>query len=197
MGTIHLMICLVSPSKSDGELPNMQWIYQFSQQKLSWAILAVSALGLLLAALYFQHMMGLQPCINCIYQRTAVIGILVAGIIPLIYMHFATRILAFFVWAYSCIQGIIVARAHLDIIFSKSPFPAICDIVPKFPTFMPMHEWVPSIFAATGSCNENSWQFLGLGMANWLQIIFSVYLVILGVVLVAQLWCRFISPKSN
>lgn len=175
----------------------MHWIYQFSQQKLSWAILAASALGLLLAALYFQHMMDLQPCINCIYQRTAVIGILIAAIVPLVYNHFATRLIAFFIWGYSCIQGLIVAREHLDVIFSTSLIPKICDIVPNFPASMPMHEWIPSVFGATGSCNENSWQFLGMGMANWMQIIFGVYLAILGFVLVAQLLCRFISPKGN
>lgn len=175
----------------------MNWIYQFNQQKISWAILAVSALGLLFTALYFQHVMDLQPCINCIYQRTAVIGVLVAAIIPLIYNHFATRLIAYFIWAYSCIQGIIVARVHLDVIFSKSLLPAVCDIVPNFPALLPIHEWIPSVFGATGSCNENSWQFLGMGMANWMQIIFSVYLAILGLVLLAQLWCKFISPKDT
>jgi len=54
----------------------------------------------------------------------------------------------------------------------------ICDIVPNFPAFLPLHEWLPSIFGATGECNENSWQFIGMGMASWLQIIFSIYLVI-------------------
>jgi len=175
----------------------MQWIYQFSQQKRSWVLLAVSALSFLLAALYFQHAMDLRPCINCIYQRTAVIGILIAAIIPLIFMHFMTRLIAFFIWGYSGIQGIVVAREHLDIIFSKSPFPAVCDIFPNFPSFMPLHEWIPSVFAATGSCNENSWQFLGMGMANWLQVIFSIYLVILCLVLISQLWCKFFRPATK
>lgn len=175
----------------------MNWIYQFSQQKLSWALLGASAFSLLLAALYFQHVMDLQPCINCIYQRTAVIGVLIAALIPLLYNHFTTRYIAFFVWGYSCIQGINVAREHLDVIFSTSIIPPVCDIVPNFPSFMPLHELIPSVFGATGSCNENSWQFFGMGMANWLQIIFSVYLAILGIVLMAQIWCKFIRPANN
>lgn len=175
----------------------MQWIYKFSQQKLSWIILAASGLALLLAALYFQHVMDLRPCINCIYQRTAVIGVLLAAIIPLFYNHSMTRLFAYIIWGYSCIQGLIVVRTHLDIIFSTSPFPPICDIVPNFPSFMPLHEWLPSIFAATGICNENSWQFLGMGMANWMQIIFSVYLGILVLVVLAQIWGKFFAPKNN
>ncbi len=173
----------------------MQWIYRFSQQKLSWLLLAMSALGLLLAALYFQHVMDLQPCIKCIYQRTAVIGIFLGALIPLVYNHLFTRVIAYLVWGYSAVQGIISAREHLDIIFAANPFLAICDIIPNFPAFMPLHEWLPSIFAATGECNENSWQFFGMGMANWLQIIFIAYLVVLLVVLTCAVWARFLAKR--
>lgn len=174
----------------------MQWIFQFSQQKRSWGIFALSALGLLTAALYFQHAMDLQPCIKCIYQRTAVIGLLIAALIPLIYNHLYTRVVAFAVWAYSCYEGIRVAQEHLDIIFASNPFANICDIVPNFPSFLPLHEWVPAVFSAPGDCNENSWQFLGMGMASWMLIIFSVYLVVLAVVLLANVWCYAYHRKS-
>lgn len=174
----------------------MQWIYEFSQQKRSWAILALSAFGLLITALYFQHGMDLLPCIKCIYQRTAVIGVLVAAIIPLLYNHLYTRLTAYAVWAYSCFEGIRVATEHLDIIFASNPFANICDIVPNFPAMTPLHEWLPPIFAAPGDCNENSWQFLEMGMANWMQIIFSIYLGILAVVLLANIWCGLINKKA-
>ncbi|MFT6269656.1 MAG: disulfide bond formation protein DsbB [Alphaproteobacteria bacterium] len=174
----------------------MQWIHEFSQQKRAWAILALSAFGLLMTALYFQHRMDLLPCIKCIYQRTAVVGVLLAAIIPLLYNHLFTRLAAFFVWAYSSVQGILVAREHLDVIFATNPFANICDIVPNFPSFLPLHEWLPAIFGATGDCNENSWQFLGMGMANWMQIIFSIYLLILVVVLVANVYSGIVKRKA-
>jgi disulfide bond formation protein DsbB len=173
----------------------MQWIYQFSQQKRAWTLLALSAFGLLITALYFQHSMNLQPCIKCIYQRTAVIGVLLAAIIPLLYNHLFTRIAAFFIWAYSSLQGILVAREHLNLIFAKNPFANICDIVPNFPSSMPLHEWLPAIFGATGDCNENSWQFMEMGMANWMQIIFSIYLLVLVVVLAANVYCGVVNKK--
>jgi disulfide bond formation protein DsbB len=167
----------------------MQFIHKFSQQKRAWAILAFTAFGLLAAALYFQHVMDLKPCIKCIYQRTAVIGLLIAGLIPVIYNHFLTRLAAYAIWAYSAVEGIRVAREHLDIIFAKNPFANICDIVPNFPSFLPLHEWLPSVFGAGGECNENSWQFLDMGMASWMQIIFIIYLSVLAVVLISNVWC--------
>lgn len=164
----------------------LRTINQFSQSKLSWFLLAFTSAGLLCAALYFQHVMDLQPCIKCIYQRTAVIGILIAAIIPLILNNIISRIIAIGVWAYSAFEGLISAREHLEIIYSDNPFFLICDIIPNFPSFMPLHEWLPSIFAATGDCDDNTWQFLDMGMAGWLQIIFIAHLLVLAMVFVAQ-----------
>lgn len=164
----------------------MYTIKKFSQSKFSWMILALSAAGLLTAALYFQHVLDLQPCIKCIYQRTAVVGILLAALIPLIKNNIITRFIGFTIWGYSAFEGLRAAQSHLEVIFAENPFFAICDIVPNFPSFMPLHEWLPAIFAATGDCDDDTWQFFGMGMANWLEILFSAYLAVLAIVLVAQ-----------
>jgi len=164
----------------------LKTINQFSQSKVSWFLLAFTSAGLLCAALYFQHILDLQPCIKCIYQRTAVIGILLAALIPLIVNTLLTRLLGIAVWAYSAFQGLVSAREHLEIIYSDNPFFIMCDVVPNFPSFLPLHEWLPAIFAATGDCDDNTWQFLDMGMASWLQIIFIAHLVVLSVVLIAQ-----------
>ncbi|MFT7505081.1 MAG: disulfide bond formation protein DsbB, partial [Gammaproteobacteria bacterium] len=46
-----------------------------------------------------------------------------------------------------------------------------------------------------GDCNENSWQFMEMGMANWMQIIFSIYLLVLVVVLAANVYCGVVNKK--
>lgn len=172
-----------------------QSLYQFSGRKISWGILAISALGLLVAALVFQHVYGHAPCIKCIYQRTAVIGIFIAAIVPLLYNHWLTRLSGFAIWAYSAAQGLASAREHLDVINATNPFFTSCEFVPNFPSFMPLHEWMPAIFDATGECNDNRWQFLGMGMASWMQIIFSIYLVVLAIILLAHVSYRLKNKK--
>jgi disulfide bond formation protein DsbB len=153
----------------------------------SWLLLFLSALGLILTALYFQHGLDLRPCVKCINQRTAVFGILFAALIPLIKNTNSTRIVAFVVWGISSISGFLVAREHVDILGASNPFFAPCDIVPKFPSWLPLHEWLPSIFGANGDCFENSWQFFGLGMAEWMMYIFAFYSILLVVVVAAKL----------
>lgn len=164
----------------------MQWIYQFSQSRVSWLLLTLSAFALFVSALYFQHILDLAPCVKCIHQRTAVVGIIIAGLIALLGNNTLSRWVGFGVWGYSAYAGLMSAREHIDVIYATNPLFAPCDIAPNFPSFLPLHEWMPAIFGATGECNDNRWQFVGMGMAEWLQIIFIAYLAVLVVVLVSQ-----------
>ena len=147
----------------------------WSETKTPWLLLFLSALGLFISALVFQHGFGHAPCIKCIYQRTAVVGIILSASLPLLLNISALRLLAYLGWAVSAIWGFIIAQEHVDIIFAPNPFFAICEFIPNFPSFMPLHEWIPSIFAAPGSCDDTRWQFIGMGMAEWMQIIFAFY----------------------
>ncbi|MBV2095670.1 MAG: disulfide bond formation protein B, partial [Candidatus Thiodiazotropha sp. (ex Codakia orbicularis)] len=53
----------------------------FTQRRLPWLLLASSALILEGAALYFQYGLELDPCVLCIYQRAAVLGIFLSALI--------------------------------------------------------------------------------------------------------------------
>ena len=153
------------------------WLVNWSRTATPWVIVCLSALGLLLAALYFQHVLGHAPCVKCIYQRSAVIGIFFATLIVLIYPHFITRIVGLGLWGGCAYWGLMQANAHLEVIFPEGFFVPPCPLEPEFPSFMPLHEWLPSVFGAPGFCNTNDWQFFSMGMAEWMQIIFALYLV--------------------
>lgn len=165
---------------------SLNQVSRWPELKLAWRTLFLSALGLVLTALYFQHVMDLQPCIKCIYQRTAVFGILVSSLLPSIWQNGMSRLVGFVGWGVASIWGFLIAHEHVDILFAANPFFAICDIVPNFPAFMPLHEWIPAVFGATGDCSENSWQFVGMGMAEWMRIIFASYALAWAVILMIR-----------
>ncbi|MCU7555970.1 disulfide bond formation protein DsbB [Alteromonas sp. ASW11-19] len=166
-------------------------ISRWAEHKSSWLLLFASALALQITALYFQYGMDLKPCIMCIYQRTAVYGILLAGLLVLIVNHGLTRLLGFAGWIVSAVWGYLLATEHLEIINASNPFFASCGIEPNFPSWAPLHEWLPAIFAAEGLCDENSWQFMSMGMAGWMQIIFGIYIAAFVVVF----GCRLLDKK--
>jgi disulfide bond formation protein DsbB len=159
----------------------------WAESKSAWLSLFMSSALLIVTALYFQHIMDLQPCIKCIYQRTAVFGILVSSLMPLIWQHSLTRLLGFIGWGVASIWGFLIAHEHVDMLFAANPFFVVCDIIPNFPAFMPLHEWLPAVFGATGDCSENSWQFLDMGMAQWMRIIFGIYAVTWLLMLISRL----------
>lgn len=57
----------------------LQFFKRCSQGRGAWLLMAIATLLLELAALYFQHVMLLQPCVVCIYERCALFGILAAA----------------------------------------------------------------------------------------------------------------------
>ena len=105
-------------------------------KKLPWLILLLSAFCFEVTALYFQYAMGLEPCIMCIYQRTAMLGIFFAGVIGFLSnKHWFGRLLAFGIWGVSAIWGMLIAIEHVDIQTSTSFF-TVCEIVPNFPSWL-------------------------------------------------------------
>jgi disulfide bond formation protein DsbB len=161
-----------------------------AEKQKSWLLLFLSALMLELGALYFQYSMGLEPCIMCIYQRTAVFGVLLASLIPLVSNNQITRLVGFAGWGVSAIWGLLIALEHVDIQTASNPFFATCEIVPNFPSFMPLHTWIPSIFAATGDCGNIDWQFMDMSMPQWMIVIFAIYSALFGLVFLSRLMTK-------
>ena len=156
-------------------------LQQWRTRKSAWVLLAISAFALVLAALVFQHVYGHAPCIKCIYQRTAVIGILLAAIVPIIYNNSHSRFIGYAGWLLSAVWGWRLSSEHIDILTAPNPFFAPCEIVPNFPSMLPLHQWLPQIFAAPGDCFDQAWQFMGMGMPQWMQIIFAFYSVLAAI----------------
>lgn len=158
-----------------------------SKQRWPWLLLASSALTLELCALFFQHVMHLEPCVMCIYERIPMLTIIFAGLLgasaP---QKLLIRLIAFLIWIVSAIWGLLLAVEHTDYQLNPSPF-ATCDFFPNFPSWAPLHEWLPWLFNPTGDCSDIVWQFLGYSMPQWLIVCFSIYVVIFTVVSISAL----------
>lgn len=160
---------------------------QLALQKKPWLALGVSALFLEIAALFFQYAMDLDPCIKCVYQRAAVFGIMFAGFICYLNpQNLLLRVVGFAGWGISSIWGLLIAKEHVDIQTSNNPFLSICGFEPNFPSWLPLHEWIPAIFKPTGMCGEVDWHFLGFSMPQVMLLIFAGYSLSFAAVLVAR-----------
>jgi disulfide bond formation protein DsbB len=158
-----------------------------SSQRWTWLLLAFSALALELCALFFQHVMELEPCVMCVYERITMLGIILAGLIGAAApQSLWIRLTAFAVWGVNAVWGVLLALEHTNFQMNPSPF-ATCDFFPNFPTWAPLHEWLPWLFNPTGDCGDIVWQFLGYSMPQWLIVSFTIYTVLFVVVAVTAL----------
>jgi disulfide bond formation protein DsbB len=165
--------------------PMLQYLNRHSKGRGAWLLMALTAFLLELVALYFQHVMHLKPCVMCIYQRCALFGIMGAGLVGAIAPQSKLRYPAILLWIYSAARGVDLAWQHTQLQLHPSPF-ATCDFAVSFPGWLPLDKWLPSVFVASGDCAEKQWQFLSLQMPQWLVVIFTVFLAIGVLVLIAQ-----------
>lgn len=165
----------------------LTYLKQCSQHRTAWLLLATTAFLLELAALYFQHVMLLKPCVMCIYQRCALFGVMLAGLVGAIAPRLVLlRGIAIIIWLYSAAKGLWLAWQHTMMQLHPSPF-ATCDFFTSFPNWLPLDKWMNSVFSAYGDCSVRQWQFLSLEMPQWLAGIFAFYLLIALTVLLSQI----------
>lgn len=170
----------------------LKFFYSYSQTRKAWLLLAISACLLEIIALYFQHAMGLRPCLLCIYERMVVFAILAACLIGAIAPQSVFRFVALILWLYSSWQGLKLTWEHTRIQLYPSPFDS-CDFAVNLPSWLPLNRWLPTVFEAYGDCSQKQWSFLNIEMPVWLLIIFTVYLLVAIIVLLSQ----FLSFKKN
>ncbi len=165
---------------------------------LSWWLLALSALCFEFTALYFQYGMKLEPCIMCIYQRVAISAMLFAGIIGALgNKFFITRVTAFGLWGYGSYRGLELALEHVEMQANAGSLFYTCDYIPNFPSWLPLHEWIPGIFEATGDCGEIAWSFLGYSMPQWMIVVFGAYLLVFAIIFSSRIISLISKPTPK
>lgn len=158
-----------------------------SLQRSAWLLLAFFAFCLEVTGLYFQHGMGLVPCVMCVYERLALSGIFIAGLIGVLAPRFFLfRWLALVLWGFSSFKGLMLAFKHYN--YQTNPYPwNQCEFKPDFPQTMPFDQWFPNLFASGPvNCSEKQWEMLGLGMPEWLIFAFGVFAVCFILALLSQ-----------
>jgi disulfide bond formation protein DsbB len=156
----------------------------FAETRTAWLTLAASAMGLEVSALWFQYGMRLDPCVMCVYERLAVIGLMLAGLLGALAPRLTiVRWSGYLIWAVSAGWGLLLAIEHVG--YQTDTSGALsCSFLPNFPAWLPLEQWLPSVFLPTGYCDDVQWQWLSLTMAEWMVVVFTIYLLILGAVLV-------------
>jgi len=148
--------------------------------RLRWMYVAVFAIcaGLILFAMYLQHVMNLEPCPLCILQRYAFVMV---GIVALIAAKHDPQ------WSGRRVYGVLmvlvaglgagVAARHVWLEHNPPQiFDCGADLGFMVNAF-PLAEALPMIFRGSGDCTEVPWRFLDLSISEWALIWFLIFVV--------------------
>ena len=157
--------------------------------RTAYATLAFVSFGLIGVGLLLQHVVGLDPCPLCIFQRiayfaVALFALLAAWLSP----GAASRGFGVLVLA-SALSGAGIAGRHVWLQMnpqSMSCGPGLQTMLELFP----LTDVLPKVFRGSGDCAEASWTLLGLTIAEWSLIWF----VILAAAALAILLARRFRP---
>ena len=146
--------------------------------------------GMMGFALYAQHVLLLDPCPLCVFQRVAVIGL--GGIFLLAALHNPTgwgrRVYTVFV-AIFALFGMGVAGWHVRL--QNLPPDEVPSCGPGLDYMLenfPLGDALSMVFKGSGECADVVWSFLGLSMPSW---VFISMLVVGG----AGLWNNLRKPS--
>lgn len=123
-------------------------------------------------ALYAQHILGLEPCPLCIFQRVAVITVGVVFLIAAIHNP-GTRGSRWYLgllWV-AVLGGALIAMRHIWIQAQPAGSVAACGASLDYLfEIMPATDVIAKVLTGSGECGKIDWRFLGLTMPWWVLI---------------------------
>jgi disulfide bond formation protein DsbB len=139
------------------------------------AYLAIGAIALALigVGLLLQHVVGLEPCPLCIFQRIAYLAL---GVFALAAAAMAPRGLAralAVLMLLAALTGACIAGWHVWLQMnpeSLSCGPGLGIMLENFP----LTQVLPRVFKGGGDCAEAGWTLFGLSIAGWSLVWFTL-----------------------
>ena len=152
----------------------------FSDSRRFFLLMGATGLGLIIVALFFEHMLLLEPCLLCYAQRACVYLVIFLSLFGFLHKNQSLIIFRTYI---GLVIAIIVCGILLSIrqLYLQNLPPELVpscgpDIDYLFET-LPVLEVFMLAIRGDGNCAEVLWSFLGISIPGWLLIAFSAQLI--------------------
>lgn len=128
--------------------------------------------GLMGYALFAQHVLELDPCPLCVFQRIAVISLGIVFLVAALHNPSGNGRFGYAVLI-ALVAGTGMGVAGWHVRMQNLPPDEVPSCGPGFDYMMeafPLADALKMIFSGSGECAEIVWQFLGLSMPAWVFI---------------------------
>ena len=156
--------------------------WYFGAPRRALALICVACIAMLAFGMYLQHVVGLEPCPMCVVQRYALVLVAVFTGLGAASGSKALRIATILTALVVAVGGAYTAASQSWLQWYP-PEVVSCgrDIYGMIETF-PLQRALPMIFRGAGDCSQIDWTFLGLSIANWSFIAFTVFALLLLII---------------
>jgi disulfide bond formation protein DsbB len=163
--------------------------WYFGAPRRAYGLICLACVLMLAFGLYLQHVVGLEPCPMCIVQRYALVLVaLVAGIAAFLPGRWAHVVGGGVMALFSAFGAFTAARQSWLQWYPPEFSTCGRDLFGMIENF-PLQRVIPMLFRGNGDCTKVDWTFLGLSIANWSFLWFSLFLIV-GLVLAMRQWRR-------
>ena len=143
-------------------------------QRVLFAAGALMCAALMGMALYLQHVLRLDPCPLCIFQRIFVIALGVVMLAAAVHdpRGVGRRVYGALVLLFAAL-GVVVAGRHVWL--QHLPEDQVPECGPGLEYMLnafPLGEAMSMVFTGSGECAEVQWTFIGLSIPEWTLVIF-------------------------
>jgi disulfide bond formation protein DsbB len=152
----------------------------FSDSRRFFLLMGATGLGLIIVALFFEHMLLLEPCLLCYAQRACVYLVIFLSLVGFLHKNQSLIIFRTYIGLVIAIIlcGILLSIRQLYLQNLPPELVPSCgpDIDYLFET-LPVLEVFMLAIRGDGNCAEVLWSFLGISIPGWLLIAFSAQLI--------------------
>ncbi len=150
----------------------IQWF--FGAPRRAFGLIGLACVAMLAFGLYLQHVVGLEPCPMCVVQRYALVAVAVFAGLASAVRGRGARTLWGGLGLVASVGGAYTAASQSWLQWYPPEFVSCGrDIYGMIESF-PLQRAIPMIFRGSGDCSKVDWSFLGLTIANWSFIAFTV-----------------------
>jgi len=170
----------------------MIFLSHILQTRWYWIVLAIAGSALLAVALYYQYVLGDEPCQVCIHARLWVVAFTLIALVMLVTsQHRVLRVVANIGVVVACAG--LTERARYLYRLENGIGDGSCQFQLGMPDWFAVDQWMPWLFEVRNLCSFTPEMLFGLSMAESLMGIGALLSLVAAVTITMDL----IRPRQS
>jgi len=155
----------------------------FARSRVFWFLVLLVCLVMESVALFYQYVLDYGPCVLCVHVRAWVAGLGLVALLMLI-VGGSRAVLGHLV-SLGLTLGL-VRSSYQTLGVERGTLVDACSMDAQFPSWLPLHQWLPSMFEPWEPCGYTPMLAFNVSMAEALMVISVLWLLVSLTLLVAS-----------